>query len=108
MATEGVKGLRQLVNNAASSSPLTTATQLPATVPAETSPVTVLLTHHQTALMDEIAAAIRRNTGAVVSRSAMVRAIAAAVLPCYPDWLACKCATDLQKQIERRLQAVKK
>jgi hypothetical protein len=75
MATEGVKGLRQLVNNAASSSPLTTATQLPATVPAETSPVTVLLTHHQTALMDEIAAAIRRNTGAVDSVLAAVMAI---------------------------------
>src|SRR4051812_14731912 len=96
------------MNNATPTSCLTTATQIPAPVAAETSPVTVLLTHHQTARMDEIAAAIRRNAGAVVSRSAMVRAIAAAILPCYPDWLDCKCATDLQKQIERRLQAVKK
>jgi len=48
------------MNHVASSSPLPAATQSP--VPgAETSAVTVLLTYDQIALMDEIAAAIRRN-----------------------------------------------
>ena len=49
------------MNNVASSSPLTAATQSPVTG-AETSAVTVLLTHHQTALMDEIAAACLAST----------------------------------------------
>ena len=46
-----------------------------------TSPVTVLLTNDQTATLDEISVAIRRNTGQAVSRSAILRALAAASLP---------------------------
>ncbi len=81
------------MNHVASSSPLPAATQSP--VPgAETSAVTVLLTYDQIALMDEIAAAIRRNKGAVISRSAVLRAIAAAVLPYYQDWLYCTAAAE--------------
>ena len=90
--------------NNASSAPSTKAPQRSATVAGQTSPVTVLLTHHQIAWMDEIAAAIRRQTGAVISRSAMLRAIAAAVLPCYPDWLDSASAADLQKKLHIALR----
>lgn len=92
------------MNNATSSIPSrASAAQVPVTLAAETSPVTVLLTHHQTALMDEITAAIRRQSGTVISRSAMLRAIAAAVLPCYLDWLDCRSTIQLQHRIARRL-----
>ena len=53
------------------------------------SAVTVLLTHHQIALMDGDSSPIRHNKGTVISRSTMLRAIAAAVLPYYQDWLYC-------------------
>ena len=92
------------MNNATSSVPSrTSAAQVPATAAAETSPVTVLLTHHQIALMDEITAAVRRESGTVISRSAMLRAIAAAVLPCYMDWLDCRSTVELQQRIATRL-----
>jgi hypothetical protein len=64
--------------------------------------VSVILTHHQAALLDEIAAAIRRHTGKSISRWAMFRAIADAVLPLYPDWFASRSEDELQERI--RLQ----
>jgi hypothetical protein len=67
--------------------------------------ITLLLTHDQTATLDEIAAAIRRNTGQCVSRSAMIRAIATALLPYYADWLQCRSEAQIQQMITRRLQA---
>jgi hypothetical protein len=91
------------LNNATSSVPPRTSAQVPGTEAAETSPVSILLTRHQTALMDEIAAAIRRQTGTVISRSAMLRAIAAAVLPYYPEWLDCQSTVEIQQRIAIRL-----
>jgi hypothetical protein len=54
--------------------------------------------------MDEVAAAIRRKTGTAISRSAMLRAIAGAVLFYYEDWLNCRSEAELQQMIARRLQ----
>jgi len=51
--------------------------------------------------MDEIAAAIRLNKGAVISSSATLRAISAAVLPYHQDWDYCTAAADLQKHGQR-------
>ncbi|HYP13484.1 MAG TPA: hypothetical protein VEQ63_06150 [Bryobacteraceae bacterium] len=51
------------------------------TAATSTSPVTVLLTNHQAAMLDEIAAGVRRDTGGVLSRSAMIRAVLSAVIP---------------------------
>jgi hypothetical protein len=55
-----------------------------------TSPVTVLLTNDQTANLDEISAAIRRNTGQAVSRSAILRALASACLLYGENWRRCR------------------
>lgn len=67
---------------------------------AETSPVTVLLTHHQTASIDEIIAGIRRNTGKTISRSALIRAIVSGVLPPLETWLWCRSEAELEQLIK--------
>ena len=68
-----------------------------------TSPVTVLLTNDQTATLDEISAAIRRNTGQAVSRSAILRALAAASLPYGEGWLRCRSEQQITQLVGRLL-----
>lgn len=86
--------------------PPQTATAAPSTrdIAAQTTAVTVLFTNNQAALMDEIIAAIRRNTGKPISRSALMRAIVSAVLPYFPDWLQCASVAALQQKITTRLK----
>ena len=67
---------------------------------AETSPVTVLLTHDQTATIDEIIAGIRRNTGKTISRSALIRAVVSGVLPPFETWLWCRSEAELEQLIK--------
>jgi hypothetical protein len=83
------------------------AAQVPIEAAKQTSAVTVLLTHHHVALMDEITATIRRNTGVVISRSALLRAVAGATLPYYNDFTDCRSVVDLQNQIAKRLRTGK-
>jgi hypothetical protein len=66
--------------------------------------VTVLLTNHQTAFIDEIAADIRRRTGHALTRSAMLRAIADAVLPYFPEWANCRSEEELRELVARRMR----
>ena len=68
-----------------------------------TSPVTVLLTNDQTATLDEISASIRRNTGQAVSRSAILRALAAASLPYGEGWLRCRSEQQITQLVGRLL-----
>ena len=70
----------------------------------ETMAITVVLTSKQTALMDEIAVAIRSITGRAISRSAMIRAIVAATLPHHRDWLKCNSEDELRQAVARRFQ----
>jgi hypothetical protein len=67
--------------------------------------ITVLLTNSQTALMDEVAAGIRRNTGTSISRSAMLRTMISAMTPYFREWLHCGSEAELMQLITRRLQA---
>jgi hypothetical protein len=66
-----------------------------------TTDVTVLLTNDQIATLDEISAAIRRNTGHAVSRSALLRAMATATLPFGKDWLRCRTEDQVTQLINR-------
>ena len=68
--------------------------------------VTVLLTNDQTALMDEITAAIRRNTGRSISRSALLRAISTGVMTVHTDWLQCRNENDVCTLVLARLSPV--
>jgi hypothetical protein len=90
--------------NQNSSSPLNTSAQPTRSAATETRATTVLLTNHQTACLDEIAACLRRDTGKYMSRSAMLRAIVAAVLPLYPDWGQGESAADVQQRIATLLR----
>lgn len=67
------------------------------------SEISVVLTNHQIALLDEIAAAIRRRTGAVLSRSAMLRATLAAILPHGKEVLDYRSEAELKQAISERL-----
>ena len=82
-----------------------TATPSPNPTASETSAVTVLLTNEQTALLDTTAAAIRRNTGVAISRSAMLRAIVSAALPFRQEWSKCQSAAQVEQKILNRLRA---
>jgi hypothetical protein len=90
--------------NQNSSSPLNTSAQPTRSAATETRATTVLLTNHQTACLDEIAACLRPDTGKYMSRSAMLRAIVAAVLPLYPDWGQGESAADVQQRIATLLR----
>jgi hypothetical protein len=68
-----------------------------------TSAVTVLLTNDQTATLDEISAAIRRNTAQAVSRSAILRALTSACLPHGEDWLRCRSEQQIAQLVSRLL-----
>jgi hypothetical protein len=81
------------------------STTQPAAAP-ETSTVTVLLTTDQTAIIDELALAIRRSTGSAISRSAMVRAMIAALLPYRKEWLNVTSETGLKNILSMRLVIV--
>ena len=59
------------------------------------SAVTILLSNTQAASMDEVTAAIRRNTGHYISRSALIRGITAAVLTRRQDWIQCRDEQDI-------------
>src|SRR5258707_8892940 len=59
------------------------------------SAVTILLSNTQAARMDEVAAAIRRNTGRCISRSALIRGITAAALTRHQDWIQCRHEEDI-------------
>ena len=85
------------------SSPKTTTAGTACTASEQTRSVSVLLTNHQTARLDEIAAALRRDTGNYMSRSDMLRAILSAVLPFFPDWGQGTSADDVSKIIATRL-----
>jgi hypothetical protein len=80
---------------------MSTAPTAPAA--AETTAVTVLLTNAQTAMLDEIALAIRRKSGAVISRSAMIRAFIAAALPHRDWWLHAKSEESLRESVSLRM-----
>lgn len=67
--------------------------------------VTVLLTNDQAAFLDEVTAAIRRNTGGSVSRSAMLRAMMSALRPYYANWLKCRTEADVKEVIALQLRA---
>jgi hypothetical protein len=56
-------------------------------IAAATSAVTVLLTNELTAGLDEVIADLRRTTGKAISRSAMIRAFTAALLPYRGYWI---------------------
>ena len=77
----------------------------PHTIARETTAVTILLTNEQTALLDAAAAAIRRNTGVAISRSAMLRAIVSALLPFRQEWSKCQSAAQIKQKIENRLRS---
>jgi hypothetical protein len=66
--------------------------------------VTVLLTNDQAAFLDEVTAAMRRNTGGAISRSAMLRAMMSALKPYFEDWLKCRTEADVKELIARRLR----
>jgi hypothetical protein len=55
--------------------------------------------------MDEVAAGIRRNTGASISRSAMLRTMISALTPYFREWLLCGSEAELMQLISRRLHA---
>ena len=86
------------------SSPKTTAAHTACTASEQTRSVSVLLTNHQTARLDEIAAALRRDTGSYMSRSDMLREILSAVLPFFPDWGQGTSAEDIGRIIATRLR----
>jgi hypothetical protein len=67
------------------------------------SAITVLLPNDQIARLDEFLAAVRRRSGKRISRSGVLRAMAAALLPHHEDWIKVKSEEQLQQQIELRL-----
>lgn len=56
----------------------------------KTAAVTVLLTNEQVAQLDEASLMIRRTSGRSISRSALLRAIASALLMLRKDWERCR------------------
>jgi hypothetical protein len=67
------------------------------------SAVTILLSNTQAARMDEVTAAIRRNTGRCISRSALIRGITAAALTRHQDWIQCRNEEDICALVLARL-----
>src|SRR3954449_9391255 len=75
----------------------------PSAASAQTA-VTVLLTNDQTALLDEVSAEIRRETGGCLSRSAILRAMISALTAYAEDWLKCRTETEVKEVISLRLR----
>jgi hypothetical protein len=69
----------------------------------ESAAITVLLTNDQIAQLDEIAAAIRRNSGRSISRSALIRAMITAATTLRADWRLCHDEDDVCLWILARL-----
>ena len=65
--------------------------------------ITILFTNHQTAYLDEIAAAIRRETGSAISRSSLVRAMAMAAAESHREFLDCSSEREIRDKLVRRL-----
>src|SRR4051812_48268975 len=70
----------------------------PSAASAQTA-VTALLTNDQTALLDEVSAEIRRETGRCLSRSAILRAMISALTPYAEEWLRCRTEAEVKEVI---------
>ena len=65
--------------------------------------ITVLFPNGRAVFLDELASAIRRNTGKTVSRSGLVRAMAKALDPLYREWLECASEEEVERKITARI-----
>ena len=65
--------------------------------------ITVLFPNERAIFLDELASAIRWNTGKTLSRSALIRAMTKALLPFYREWLQCASEGDIERKITARL-----
>jgi hypothetical protein len=65
--------------------------------------ITVLFPNERAVYLDELASAIRRNTGKTVSRSALIRAMTKALTPLYKEWLNCRSEQEVERMIRERL-----
>jgi hypothetical protein len=65
--------------------------------------ITVLFPNERAVYLDELASAIRRNTGKTVSRSALIRAMTKALTPLYNEWLHCRSEEDVERMVRARL-----
>ena len=68
--------------------------------------ITVLFPNGRAVYLDELASAIRRNTGKTLSRSALLRAMTKALTPLYREWLECASEDDIERKITARLSPV--
>ncbi len=64
--------------------------------------ITVLFPNERAVYLDELASAIRRNTGKTVSRSALIRAMTKALTPLYKEWLHCRSEGDIERMVRAR------
>jgi hypothetical protein len=65
--------------------------------------ITVLFPNERAVYLDELASAIRRNTGKTLSRSALIRAMTKALTPLYREWLKCGSEDEIERKITARL-----
>jgi hypothetical protein len=65
--------------------------------------ITVLFPNDRAVYLDELASAIRRNTGKTLSRSALLRAMTKALTPLYREWLECGSEDEIERKITARL-----
>jgi hypothetical protein len=65
--------------------------------------ITVLFPNERAVLLDEVASAIRRNTGKTISRSALIRAMTQVLTPFYREWLHCRSEGDIERMLRGRL-----
>jgi hypothetical protein len=68
--------------------------------------ITVLFPNDRAVFLDELASAIRRNTGKTVSRSALIRAMTKALEPLYRGWLECASEEEVERKITARISPV--
>ena len=73
---------------------------------APTVAITVLFPNERAVYLDELASAIRRNTGKTLSRSALIRAMTKALRPLYREWLECGSEDEIERKITARLSPV--
>jgi len=65
--------------------------------------ITVLFPNERAVYLDELASAMRRNTGKTISRSALIRAMTKALTPLYLEWLDCRSEEDIEGMVRARL-----
>jgi hypothetical protein len=65
--------------------------------------ITVLFPNESAVYLDELASAVRRNTGKTVSRSALIRAMTKPLTPLYLEWLHCRSEGDIERMVRARL-----